>query len=127
MKVRNIKAKDGYVISGVTVDGKEINSFKGVYSMTIGPSVHTMHISTEKDSRNKLSQNYVTTEGVSWQKVADEDGTFTLPQDADVIYGTETAYVSTHLKAGTYKANAAGLGVSQPASSGTREVPCEAS
>lgn len=122
VKVRNIKAKDGYVISGVTVDGKEINSFKGVYSMTIGPSAHTMHISTEKDSRNKLSQNYVSTEGVSWQKVADEDGTFTLPQDADVIYGTETAYVSTHLKAGTYKANAAGLGVSQPASSGTREV-----
>lgn len=122
VKIRNIKPKSGYVVSGVTVEGKEINSFRDVYSMTIDANTHNMHISTEKDSRNKLSQNYVTTEGVSWQKVADEDGTFTLPQDADVIYGTDTAYVSTHLKAGTYKANAAGLGVSQPASSGTREV-----
>lgn len=124
VRIRNVKAKSGsgYVVSGVKEDANEISDFQGVYGMTVDKGGKTMHISTEKDSRNKLSQNYVTTEGVSWQKVADEDGTFTLPQDADVIYGTDTAYVSKHLKAGTYKANAAGLGVSQPASSGTREV-----
>lgn len=124
VRIRNVKAKSGsgYVVSGVKEDANEISDFQGVYGMTVDKGGKTMHISTEKDSRNKLSQNYVTTEGVSWQKVADEDGTFTLPQDADIIYGTDTAYVSKHLKAGTYKANAAGLGVTQPASSGTREV-----
>lgn len=124
VRIRNVKAKSGsgYVVSGVKEDANEISDFQGVYGMTVDKGGKTMHISTEKDSRNRLTQNYVSTEGVSWQKVADEDGTFTLPQDADIIYGTDSAYVTKHLKAGTYKANAAGLGVSQPASSGTREV-----
>lgn len=118
----NAKAGSGYVVSGVKEDGNEISDFQGVYGMTVDTGGKTMQITTEKDTRNRLTQNYVTTEGVSWQKVADEDGSFTLPQDADIIYGTDSAYVTKHLKAGTYKANAAGLGVTQPASSGTREV-----